>query len=419
MKTTLPLTFLASVCFVLTSTAQFEPYPEEEQEIPLSEVTVTLYSAPDFRGDSITLVGDAILEDLNDVRFDNGRRANNRVSSIWIEGHAHVSLFDFADFRGESITLMESEADLDLVLQGRHGDWDNDISSLTIETHSPEFACEPGPIGGEPYPVVIGPSHPEPTIPSPRPVQVIEVYSPYDHHYRMDPTVVRKIDRAYQDVLRRSPDEAGRKTYYWTMIERDWSESRLRKELRKSDEYHQQTIPAVVKKVYREVLGREPDPAGFQFYTQKMSRDGWYESRLRDALKRSPEYASRGRSLIKPTRVQTPTKSNTRPRSEPVADNPRSTQRPSSRVNPPASTKVSFPTVRGPIPTVAQRAVSSPQPIRVVSRPTPTPKPTQVVSVPKPRSSTPQIPTRKSSATPPKMKTPSSEKSQPKPPRLH
>ncbi len=338
MKTILPFTLLASGCFIFSGFAQFEPHPHDEHEPEYSEVSVTLYADADYRGESVTLLAEAYFDDLDNVRFPSGRKINNRISSIWIEGHAHVTLFDYSRFRGESITLMESEADLDLVLQGRRGDWDNDVSSISVGIHPVGVACAPGPvglpypssgppviggspaqpgshppaIGGSPsypgsHPPVVGgyPTHPRPSVSYPIGPSHGQshgpVFYPYDHHYRMDPAIVRQVERAYRDVLRRSPDEAGRRTYYWTMIERDWSESRLRKELRKSDEYHKQTIPAVVKKVYREVLGREPDSAGFQFYTQKMSRDGWYESRLRDALKKSPEYTSRGRSPVTPT----------------------------------------------------------------------------------------------------------------------
>lgn len=321
MKPKLPLAVVTVLSLApLSSVAQFESYPREQAADVFPEVLVTFYADPDFRGESITLPANTALEDLSNIRFGDGRRVDNRISSIWIEGHAHVTLYDHDDFGGDFITLRESEPDLNLVRQGRHGDWDNETSSLSVTTHVEEIVCAPGPVHGSTHPAVVGPPHyPRPSFPSPPIVVSCPIgcshgpdsgcarrpsrghqNSGFSHGYHRDPTIVRQVERAYRDVLRRSPDQDGRRNYYYTMIERGWSESRLRKELRKSEEYHQQTIPAVVKKVYREELGREPDPAGFQFYTQKMSRDGWYESHLRKALQRSPEYASRTRTPSRP-----------------------------------------------------------------------------------------------------------------------
>ena len=60
-------------------------------------------------------------------------------------------------------------------------------------------------------------------------------------------------------------------------------------------EYRDIVVPRTVKTAYLEVLGREADSAGLRFYTSKMTESGWNDSRIRDALKKSPEYANRTR----------------------------------------------------------------------------------------------------------------------------
>lgn len=421
MKPKLPLAVLTVLGLApLSSSAQFEPYPGEHPGDEFSEVSVTLFSEPDFRGESVTLPANTAFEDLDDVRFGSGRRVDNRISSVWIEGHAHVTLYDHDDFGGEFITLMESEADLHLVRKGRYGDWDNDASSISVTAHLEEIACEPGPMYPSPAPVIVEPPpvlHPAPHHP---PVTVVVscpigcTHRPgsgcrrspgghgYGHGYHRDPAIMRKIDRAYRDVLRRSPDRDGIRTYYYTMLERDWSESRLRKELRKSDEYHQQTIPAVVNKVYREVLGREPDPAGFQFYRQKMSRDGWYESHLRKALQRSPEYANRDRTPVREVQPQprtpAPGRSVTVPRR--------------GGSTPPLATSPRFASVQTPAPRARP-------PVAVNPRPAAPAPPRRVAPAPAPRPVAPKIATRKSSANPPAMKPkPLVTRTRPTPPQL-
>ena len=79
-----------------------------------------------------------------------------------------------------------------------------------------------------------------------------------------------------------------------TMLEQ--SLERVKKHLRESPEYRTRTVPELVKKAYREVLGREPDPQGFEAYRKQMlQQDMSYEalvSRLRD----SDEYRNRNKS---------------------------------------------------------------------------------------------------------------------------
>ena len=98
---------------------------------------VTLFANEYFEGESITLAAGESWDDFSHVRFPSGRNANNRVSSVLIEGHAQVTLFDYRDFEGSSITLSESVSRLDHIPQGGRGDWDNEV---------PQTNCLGGPV---------------------------------------------------------------------------------------------------------------------------------------------------------------------------------------------------------------------------------------------------------------------------------
>jgi hypothetical protein len=109
------------------------------------------------------------------------------------------------------------------------------------------------------------------------------------------------VERAYHEVLGRSPDTAGRSIYARVVRERGWNESRLRKELRKSPEFQQEVVPRTIKKAYRDLLGREVDPNGLRTYSSRMIKSGWSEARIRDSLKKSAEYANRTRRPVTPS----------------------------------------------------------------------------------------------------------------------
>jgi hypothetical protein len=49
----------------------------------------------------------------------------------------------------------------------------------------------------------------------------------------------------------------------------------------------------MVRRAYRDILGREPDSVGMQQYTQALLYSGWTETDLRRALRSSPEFAER------------------------------------------------------------------------------------------------------------------------------
>jgi hypothetical protein len=319
------LLFVASVAVAIASTAlaQSVRYPDGYSE-PLPPVCVTLFSSDHYRGESVTLGAGERWDDMNHIRFPSGRRVNNRVSSILIEGPAFVTLYDHRDFGGESISLLDSIPRLDRIDQERWGDWDNEASSIVVR------------IADEPLRTVVrsGGNHHIPferTTPNPsphfnhgdEPVRDLGDDN-FEKEIMLDRDTVRLVERAYHDVLGRAPDLSGRSTYARVVFERGWDSSRLRKELRKSPEFRDEVVPRTIKNAYKEVLGRDVDAAGLRTYSDRMIRSGWSGSKIRDALKRSPEYINRSRrpiapSIPRPDRPKATAPKTSRPNPSPVA----------------------------------------------------------------------------------------------------
>jgi TorA maturation chaperone TorD len=123
--------------------------------------------------------------------------------------------------------------------------------------------------------------------------------SDYRRHSRdryEDPDKV--IRRAYEDIFDREPDEKGLRHYRSRMIDEDWTEHDVREALRKSPEYarhRQESADKIVRRAYDDVLGREPDSRGLRMYRSKVLDQGWDEHDVRRALEKSPEYRERNR----------------------------------------------------------------------------------------------------------------------------
>lgn len=114
--------------------------------------------------------------------------------------------------------------------------------------------------------------------------------------HREDPDKV--IERAYEDILDREPDRDGLRLYRSRMIDDDWTEEDVREALRKSPEYakhRRERADKIVRQAYEDVLDREPDARGLATYRAKVMDQDWSERDVRDALKKSPEYRQKGR----------------------------------------------------------------------------------------------------------------------------
>jgi hypothetical protein len=108
----------------------------------------------------------------------------------------------------------------------------------------------------------------------------------------------RIVRDAYREVLKREPDP-GARPWVDKILYEGWTEADLIRELRNSDEYRHgtrmshQEAERIVREVYREVLGREPDP-GSRVWVDKVLYDRWTRQDVAKALMNSDEYRRRG-----------------------------------------------------------------------------------------------------------------------------
>jgi hypothetical protein len=92
-----------------------------------------LYQDADFQGGFIVVDADRPVADLSVMQFSNGVGANDRVSSIRLEGGAEVRVFRDAYFRGGSLPVTRDIRDLRRI----GGRWNDSISSARIDGHGP------------------------------------------------------------------------------------------------------------------------------------------------------------------------------------------------------------------------------------------------------------------------------------------
>ena len=100
------------------------------------------------------------------------------------------------------------------------------------------------------------------------------------------------ITRAYEDILGREPDPSGMQSYRRHIIQEGWSEQDVRQSLRQSPEYRstsRRTTSAdgIIRRAYRDVLNRDPDPRGRDTYRRAILENGWDEQDVRQELRRS------------------------------------------------------------------------------------------------------------------------------------
>jgi TorA maturation chaperone TorD len=106
------------------------------------------------------------------------------------------------------------------------------------------------------------------------------------------------IVRSFRSVVGREPSERELLRYRTLMIRNGWSEQDVRRDLAARGDYRKYrndtgTRPnEAVRSAYQDILGREPDAEGLRNYRAKMTREGWSEQDVRDALRNSAEYAS-------------------------------------------------------------------------------------------------------------------------------
>ncbi|MFO1452296.1 MAG: DUF4214 domain-containing protein [Opitutaceae bacterium] len=221
---------------------------------------VLLFPDPSFRGEPLVLTPGEVIDNLHYRRQPNGKRWNDSISSIRIEGPVRLVIYGDAHFKGERLELRRDQSDLTTQPHGpaKLETWDDRISSLKVE--SLDFGQGP---------------------PDARPPE-----------FRNQREADRAIRAAYLDLLGREPDFDGYQNYRRRLLDQGWSDARLRTTLRDSPEFKARDFDAVVRKVFKEVLGREPDASGLATYRSRL-REGWSENDLRADLKRSDEAKDR------------------------------------------------------------------------------------------------------------------------------
>ena len=68
------------------------------------------------------------------------------------------------------------------------------------------------------------------------------------------------------------------------------TQGQIRDDLRRSGEGRETNYRAVITKAYRDILGRDPDPAGYATYEKAMRERGYTERDIRAALMSGDEY---------------------------------------------------------------------------------------------------------------------------------
>jgi hypothetical protein len=226
-------------------------------------VRVILYQHAGFKGDAIVLYPGESIENMAGQTFENGAKLNDSVTSIWIEGNVEVFAYENSRFRGEALRLTENARDLTgRFVSGSAGQsWNDRISSLRVERtrgrdREPDRDDRPGRPPGNPDKIV---------------------------------------KDSFNELLGRAPDAGELREFRARIIDAGWTERMLRDHLRREDRYRNEAAELIVRRAYREVLGRDADASGLKQFTWAVRDKGWTESDVRDELRKSAEYRNKPR----------------------------------------------------------------------------------------------------------------------------
>jgi hypothetical protein len=211
------------------------------------------YTEPGYKGDCLVVESGRSVENLELVRDKRGRTLNDRISSVRLEGSVRAAVFEHSQFRGAFRWLDRDTPDLAAYSLGDRTKttWNETVSSLQVE-----------PVRRNP-----------------------DTFVAWE---RRD--AERAVRATYRDYLGREPDAAGLRTYTGRLLDAGWSEEQLRDVFRKSPEFKERDINAIIRRAYREEIGREPDASGLGAYVRALGR-GMTEPELRAELHRSREGA--------------------------------------------------------------------------------------------------------------------------------
>lgn len=245
---------------------------------PVSPDHVTFYTEPNFKGDALTVEAGAAVASLDTMRRPNQRPWTFAISSVRVSGAAKAVVYTGVEFSGERLEIAGDISDLYAARRpgSARGTWDRSIASLSVI--GPPRAVVPAPIPYPPPPQTIY------VTPPPAPPPVIHERRPAYSRSQAE----AMITRAYLDVLDRRPDPNGLRHYREILLRDGWSERQLIQDLQRSAEARAVNPDQAIAKLYREVLGREPDPHGLAHYRQKW-REGWTRNAIREDLRHSKE----------------------------------------------------------------------------------------------------------------------------------
>lgn len=244
---------------------------------------VVFYAEPNFQGEALRVEAGAQVEDLATLRRVNQESWRGAISSVRIEGGARATVASAPGFRGERLEIAVSIPDLYAHPRGGQT-WDRAIAAIQVhgQTRPPNPPVSPERVPG---PVVVV----TPPPPPPR-VVIVEPARP-----RIDRrTAERMVEHAFREVLDRPADPTGLRTYRERVMQEGWSQQEVIQQLQRSPEARAIQPEPAIRKMYREVLGREADPAGLAHYRAKW-REGWTQGQIREDLRRSQE--GRGRNV--------------------------------------------------------------------------------------------------------------------------
>jgi hypothetical protein len=275
------LRYSALWCAVLTGAGTIHG----QSPATLSPDRVTFYTEPNFKGEALTVEAGAAVENLDRLtRTTTQKPWTFAISSVQVEGAARASVYSAAGFLGDRLDISRSIPDLYAEQRGREigATWDRAIASVAVTGPQRTVVTQPAPpVRYEQPPgtvyVVPAPSRPPP------PVMMREVRPRID--YRSAELIVQ---RAYREVLNRPADPEGLRTYRDRVIHEGWSERQVIEHLQRSAEARSISADESIRRAYREVLGRDPDPSGLAHYRAKW-REGWTQGQIRDDLRRSHE----------------------------------------------------------------------------------------------------------------------------------
>lgn len=249
------------------------------QSGPLSPDRVTFFTEPNFKGEALTIEAGAAVEDLERLQRPSGRPWLYAISSVRLEGAARATVFSGPRYSGHRLEITRDIADLygEPRAGVAGGTWDRAIVSVSVSGPPRTVITAPPPVRHEAPPTVVV----VPAQPPPPPVIVAP---------RLDRRTAELIvQRAFREVLDRPADPEGLRTYRDRLLHQGWTEQRIIEQLQRSSEARAINPDEAITRMYREILGRDPDPGGLANYKAKW-RDGWTQGQIRADLRRSEEY---------------------------------------------------------------------------------------------------------------------------------